>query len=84
VNRAVKNGYRPPIKLAASTKVRITFVYKKFLGKVKMKVFFEKDWYMADEVPYVIFLERFIGKFLEIALWLRISRVSQPEKIPKI
>ena len=49
-----------------------------------MKVFFEKDWYMADEVPYVIFLERFIGKFLEIALWLRISRVSQPEKIPKI
>jgi hypothetical protein len=31
-------------------------------------------------VPNVIFYERFVGKFSEIVLCLRISRVSQPKK----
>jgi hypothetical protein len=38
--------------------------------------------FIATGLPNVIFYSLLIRKFSEIALWLRISRVSQPQKNP--
>ena len=50
--------------------------------RLQVKIFFLKKF---DTVGYLMSFFRFpvIGKFLEIALWLRISRISRPKKNPE-